>query len=245
MQSANNNAPTPAVVASVSAAAYTVRVKNYMSHQMSGFAQSHLSLLEWQPPNPLHEPRMFSQSIRISFKTQQVSGGGAGSGQLNAAPEPGATPNGPSGGGLLGSGTAGSGAALSANAKAAAEAPPTPEAAAATAACHAALVNSPAASCAALANHRAAIDPALAKILEIVGGYPCAVIHFTFFLSFCTSAPPFPLPPALQYLFGLLQAVVVVDFLSPFASLVWHRLVSRRMAARRSTRLRFMGTWRS
>jgi hypothetical protein len=38
------------------------------------------------------------------------------------------------------------------------------------------LVQSPAASRAALANHRAAIDPALAKMLEIVGGYTCAVI---------------------------------------------------------------------
>ena len=123
------------------------------------------------PPNPLLAPRIFSQCIRISNKTQQVSGGGAGSGQPIAAPEPGATPNGPSGGGLLGSGAAGSGVALSANAKAAAEAPPTPEAAAATAACQAALAQSPAASRAALANHRAAIDPALAKILEIVGDY--------------------------------------------------------------------------
>jgi hypothetical protein len=127
---------------------------------------------------PPRAPLIFSQCIRICCKTHQVSGGGASSGQLNAAPEPGATPNGPSGGGLLGSGTAGSGAALSANAKAAAEAPPTLESAAATAACQAALVQSPAASRAALANHRAAIDPALAKILEIVGGYTCAVFHF-------------------------------------------------------------------
>jgi hypothetical protein len=60
------------------------------------------------------------------------------------------------------------------------EALPTPEAAAATAACQAALVQSPAASRAALANHRAAIDPVLAKILTIVGGYAGAVFHFTY-----------------------------------------------------------------
>jgi hypothetical protein len=44
---------------------------------------------------------------------------------------------------------------------------------AATAACQAALVQSPAASLAALANHRAAIDPAFAKTLAIVGDYAC------------------------------------------------------------------------
>ena len=71
----------------------------------------------------------------------------------------------------------------------------------------------------------------------------------------CPPPPPSPLPRANIPLFNLLRAVLVVvvvvvvvvegDVLSPFASLVWHRLVSRRMAARRSTRLRFMGTWRS
>jgi len=44
--------------------------------------------------------------------------------------------------------------------------------AAAAVVCRSALVKSPAASRAALAKHRAVIDPALAEILETVGNYP-------------------------------------------------------------------------
>jgi hypothetical protein len=44
-------------------------------------------------------------------------------------------------------------------------------------------VLSPAAARAALANHRAAIDPALAKILEIVGSYAGVVIHCTYLFT--------------------------------------------------------------
>jgi len=43
------------------------------------------------------------------------------------------------------------------------------------AACHAALVSSPAESRAALSKHKLSIDPALSKALEIVGGYDVEV----------------------------------------------------------------------
>ena len=55
------------------------------------------------------------------------------------------------------------------------------------AACRAALVDSPAASRAALAKYKSSIDPALARILSTVGGYETEVIicfvNFVFILS--------------------------------------------------------------
>ena len=59
-------------------------------------------------------------------------------------------------------------------------------------ACQAALVQSPAAYLAALANHRAAIDPAFAKTLAIVGDYACEP-HVTVCLSVCLCSVTTPL----------------------------------------------------
>jgi 2-keto-4-pentenoate hydratase len=56
----------------------------------------------------------------------------------------------------------------------------------ASVACRSALVKSPAASRAALAKHHASIDPALAKALEVVGGYTNEVTDTSStFSSFC------------------------------------------------------------
>ena len=117
--------------------------------------------------------------------------------------------------------------------------------AAITVVCRSALVKSPAASRAALAKHRAFIDPSLVEILEIVGNYPeevtSSALHTLSYLSyFYRQLSFFTLPPNWMSNFAVFffltvwtntHLVVTISFLCPRA--VWSHPASS-----------FRGIWR-